>query len=118
MYTRTDIEKLAEDFKNCRQVLIALGDENRQHLILEMMKMENCSGARVGDIMERTHLSRPAVSHHLRILKEAGILKVRKEATKNYYYFDPDTKSLDKLIHVLQKAKELTAELPDRSEPM
>lgn len=116
MHTRTDVEKLAEDFENCRRVLIALGDENRQHLILEMMKMGKCSGARVGDITKQTHLSRPAVSHHLRILKEAGILKVRKEGTKNYYYFDPDTKSFDRLIHVLQKAKELTASLPDRSE--
>lgn len=114
MCTRAGIEKLAEDFENCRKVLLALGDENRQHLILEMMKMEKCSGARVGDITERTHLSRPAVSHHLQILKEAGILKVRKEATKNYYYFDPDTKSFDRLIHMLQKAKELTAGLPDR----
>lgn len=117
MYTKADIEKLAGEFENCRRVLAALGDENRQHLILEMMKMENCSGARVGDITERTHLSRPAVSHHLQILKDAGILKVRKEATKNYYYFDPDMKSFDRLIHVLQKAKELTAKLPDRSEP-
>lgn len=115
MYMKSDIEKLAEEFENCRKVLIALGDENRQHLILEMMKMENCFGARVGDITERTHLSRPAVSHHLQILKDAGILKVRKEATRNYYYFDPDTKSFDRLIHVLQRAKELTAELPDRS---
>jgi len=114
MYMRAEVEKLAEDFENCRKVLIALGDENRQHLILEMMKMENCSGARVGDITKRTHLSRPAVSHHLQILKNAGILKVRKEVTKNYYYFDPDTKSFDRLIHVLQKAKELTAGLPDR----
>lgn len=114
-YTRADIEELAEDFENCRKVLIALGDENRQHLILEMMKMENCMGARVGDITERTHLSRPAVSHHLQILKDAGILKVRKEATKNYYYFDPDMKSFDRLIHMLERAKELTAELPDRS---
>lgn len=114
MCTRAGIEKLAEDFENCRKVLLALGDENRQHLILEMMKMEKCSGARVGDITERTHLSRPAVSHHLQILKEAGILKVRKEATKNYYYFDPDIKSFDRLIHMLQKAKELTAGLPDR----
>lgn len=55
--------------------------------------------------------------HHLQILKDAGILKIRKEATKNYYYFDPDMNSFDRLIHVLQKAKELTAELPDRSEP-
>ena len=115
MHMKVDIEKLAEDFKNCQKVLAALGDENRQHLILEMMKMGKCSGVRVGDITEKTHLSRPAVSHHLQILKDTGILKMRKEATKNYYYFDPDTKSFDRLIHVLQKAKELTAELPDRS---
>lgn len=114
MYTKADIENLAKDFENCQKILIALGDENRQHLILEMMKMGNCFGARVGDITEKSHLSRPAVSHHLQILKNAGILKVRKEATKNYYYFDLDTKSFDRLIRMLQKAKELTAELPDR----
>lgn len=118
MYKKADIEELAEEFENCRKVLIALGDENRQHLILEMMKMEECFGARVGDITERTHLSRPAVSHHLQILKEAGILKVRKEATKNYYYFDPDMKSFDRLIYVLQRAKQLMAGLPDRSGPV
>lgn len=116
MHTYVDIEMLAEDFEKCQKVLVALGDENRQHLILEMMKIENCFGARVGEITERTHLSRPAVSHHLQILKNAGILKMRKEGTKNYYYFDPDTKSFDRLIYVLQKAKEITAELPDRSE--
>lgn len=116
MQSHGDIEMLAKDFENCQKVLTALGDETRQHLILEMMKMGNCFGARVGEITERTHLSRPAVSHHLQILKNAGILKVRKEATKNYYYFDPDTKSFDGLISVLQRAKELTAKLPDRSE--
>lgn len=115
MHTKAEIEELARDFEKCKKVLIALGDENRQHMILEMMKSENCFGARVGDITAKTHLSRPAVSHHLQILKNAGILKVRKEATKNYYYFDPDTKSFDRLIYVLQRAKEFTAELPDRS---
>lgn len=83
MDTKTEVEGLAKDFESCRKVLIALGDENRHHLILEMMRMGDCSGARVGDITERTHLSHLAVSHHLQILKEAGILKVRKEATKN-----------------------------------
>lgn len=115
MDTRTEIERLAEEFESCRKVLIALGDENRQHLILEMIRMGNCSGARVGDIAEKTHLSRPAVSHHLQILKDSGILKVRKEGTKNYYYFDPDNKSFDRLCAVLQRAKELTGRLPDRS---
>lgn len=111
---KAEIEKLTVDFQNCQNVLLALGDENRQHLILEMMKMGKCSGARVGEITEKTHLSRPAVSHHLQILKNAGILKVRKEGTKNYYYFDPDTEAFDKLICVLQKAKVLAASLPER----
>ena len=115
MYTKKDIDKLAEEFGQCQKILVALGDENRQHMILEMMKMGNCSGARVNEITEKTHLSRPAVSHHLQILKDAGILKMRREATKNYYYFDPDMKSFELLIEILQKAISITAELPDRS---
>ena len=115
MHTQEDIEKLAVDFEQCQKILVALGDENRQHMILEMMKMGDCRGVRVNEITEKTHLSRPAVSHHLQILKEAGILKMRREATKNYYYFDPDMKSFSLLIEILQKAIRITSELPDRS---
>lgn len=116
MRTRQDIDKLASEFEQCRKILVALGDENRQHMILEMMKIGNCRGVRVNEITERTHLSRPAVSHHLQILKDAGVLKMRREATKNYYYFDPDMKSFELLIGVLQKAISITTELPDRSQ--
>ncbi len=115
MRTVEDIDKLAKEFEKCQKILITLGDENRQHLILEMMKVHECYGVRVGDITEKTHLSRPAVSHHLQILKDAGIVKVRKEGTKNYYYFDPDGESFEYLIGVLKESKEITAELPDRS---
>lgn len=115
MSMKDDIEKLAENFEKCRKVLLALGDENRQHLILEMMRMGECSGVRVLDITEKTHLSRPAVSHHFKILKEAGLLKMRREGTKNYYYFDPDQSSFELLIEVLTSAKMITAGLPDRS---
>ena len=31
-----EIHQLAEEFESCRKLLLALGDENRQHLILEM----------------------------------------------------------------------------------
>jgi len=115
MHTKNDIDKLAKEFESCQKILIALGDENRQHLILEMMKMGKCSGVRVNEITEKTNLSRPAVSHHLQILKNAGILKMRREATKNYYYFDPDMKSIECLIGILQLSKEITSELPNRS---
>lgn len=107
--------KLSQEFVKAQKILTALGDENRQHLIIEMMQMGDCSGVRVGEITTKTHLSRPAVSHHLQILKDAGILKVRKEATKNYYYFDPDTRSIDRLIYILEQTKEIMKSLPDRS---
>lgn len=112
---RVEIESLAEEFKASRKVLIALGDENRQHLILEMMQMGKCSGVRVGEITEKTHLSRPAVSHHLQILKDAGIVSMRSEGTKNYYYFDAEPESLEQLLDMLTHVKLIMAALPDRS---
>ena len=69
---REEINRLAEEFESCQKILLALGDENRQHLMLEMMRMEHCGGTRVGAITEKTNLSRPAVSHHIQILKEAS----------------------------------------------
>lgn len=108
----SEILELAEDFKNCRKILIALGDENRQHLILEMMKMEKCGGVRVGEITERTHLSRPAVSHHLQILKNAGIISVKHEGTKNYYFFDKKFQSIRCLIDMLERAEKYINALP------
>ncbi len=108
-----EIVQLSQDLTECRKLLTALGDANRQYLILEMMKMKNCTGVRVMEITERTHLSRPAVSHHLQILKDAGILKMRREGTKNYYYFDREQSALQRLIDALTKAKTITSMLPD-----
>lgn len=110
------VAALARGFSTSTRMLTAIGDETRQHIMLEMMQIGRCSGVRVGEITERTNLSRPAVSHHLKILKEAGIVKVRKEGTKNYYYLDPETETLDQLIHTLQLARALSQALPDREE--
>lgn len=110
-----EIRELAKEFEQCRKILVALGDENRQHLILEMMKMEQCDGVRVGAITEKTHLSRPAISHHIQILKDVGLLKMRREGTKNYYYFDADSEAMNKLINMLNHAKNIMEQLPDRS---
>ena len=109
------IKILADEFKECQKMLLALGDENRQHLILEMMQMGQCGGVRVGAITERTNLSRPAVSHHLKILKEAGLIKMHREGTKNYYYIDADTRAMDNLLLMLTHAKEIMELLPDRN---
>ena len=39
-----EIKQLAEEFESCQNILLALGNENRQHLLLEMMKIEDCGG--------------------------------------------------------------------------
>lgn len=43
------------------------------------------------------------------------MLKIRREGTKNYYYFDPDMAGFGLLIDVLKKAVSITSELLDRS---
>ena len=63
-----EMSKLSKEFEKWQKLLIALGDENRQHIMIEMMHMEHCGGARVIKIAKKTHLSRPAVSHHIQIL--------------------------------------------------
>ena len=115
MDDKKEILTLAEEIKNSQKILIALGDEMRQHLILVMIQNGDCSGMRVNDIAAKSSLSRPAVSHHLQILKDAGVVKMRREGTKNYYYFDADMEAFDKLISMLNHAKAIMQALPDRS---
>ena len=106
----------ANKIQDYQKVLTAIGDETRQHLLIEMMQMGDCHGVRVGEITRKTNLSRPAVSHHLGILKDAGLIDVRREGTKNYYYFDSDMKSIKKLIAALQAAVDVAKQLPDQEE--
>lgn len=83
------LQKIVEGFHSCKDAFTAIGDETRQ-LILFVLLGSDLSGIRVGEIAQKTHLTRPSVSHHLQILKEAGIVAMRKEGTKNYYYISMD----------------------------
>lgn len=89
---KEQLNTIKEDFMNCQKVLLAIGDETRQSILLVLMGTDCQTGLRVGEITEQTHLSRPAVSHHLKILRDAGVILMRKEGTKNFYYIDIRTK--------------------------
>ncbi|KGP73328.1 ArsR/SmtB family transcription factor [Pontibacillus yanchengensis] len=67
----------------------ALGDTARQDIILLLEKHKRLN---VSEIAEHSPLSRPAISHHLKILREAGIVSIEKEGTKRYYYLTLDEK--------------------------
>ena len=64
----------------------ALGDATRRE-IMERLR----GGPRpVGEIAAGLPISRPAVSQHLRVLKEAGLVTERKEGTRRLYRIEPD----------------------------
>ncbi|OMD35164.1 hypothetical protein BSK52_27750 [Paenibacillus odorifer] len=81
---------MAEEFCECSKALAAIGDETRQSIIIALIEGEsiNEKGIRVGELTQRTNLSSPAVSHHLKILKEANLIGYDQEGTKKYYYLD------------------------------
>ena len=63
----------------------ALGDATRRE-IMERLR----GGPRpVGEIAAGLPVSRPAVSQHLRVLKEAGLVAERKEGTRRIYRVEP-----------------------------
>ena len=44
----------------------------------------------VGDLARDLPVSRPAVSQHLRVLKDAGLVTERRDGTRRLYRIDPD----------------------------
>ena len=93
----TTPQELHQQFEACMPLFIALGDPVRL-AIIEVLTREafrqnqeghiafESSGMNVNEITCRTSLSRPAISHHLKILKQAGLVDIRQEGTANYYY--------------------------------
>ena len=64
----------------------ALGDPTRR-TVFECLR----EGPRsVGELARGLPVSRPAVSLHLRVLKQAGLVRERREGTRNYYSVNGD----------------------------
>src|SRR5205809_7398583 len=63
----------------------ALGDPTRR-AIFEQLRSGPLS---VGEIAAELPVSRPAVSQHLRVLREAGLVSERKDGTRRVYRLDP-----------------------------
>ena len=110
-----NLHDLQTHFHECMPLFIALGDEVRLRII-EILSAnaydpeihafsKDCPGINVMEITRQTRLSRPAVSHHLKILKDAGLIGVRHRGTSNYYYLTISecTEKLLKLVSGFQQ---------------
>lgn len=90
------ISLIKELFEQNKPLFSALGDPKRQEIMLLMAD----SHLSVGELTDLTNLSRPAVSHHIKVLLDAKLLTVDSKGTKRYYRpsFKSHIEPLRKLI--------------------
>lgn len=77
MTTDVDVGQIARSFK-------ALADPTRQRILLLLQERERC----VGELVEEFNLSQPAISRHLAVLKNAGLVTDRREGQQVFYALD------------------------------
>ena len=92
------------------QVLDALGDRTRRQIV----QVLRGGPAAVGELAERIPVSRPAISQHLRVLKDAGLVEVRADAQRRLYRIRPEP--LAEIDHWLAPYRELWNTSLDRLE--
>jgi DNA-binding transcriptional ArsR family regulator len=74
--------QLPEEWEGFSRFFFALGDKTRQQILLVFEPDEEIC---VNDIAKLFHLSRPAISHHLKVLREAALLISEKRGKEVYY---------------------------------
>src|SRR5262245_28596105 len=82
---RRSTQSIPKEWQAIAKVFVALGDEQRQRILLTFGKGERLNVSRIA---ESSTLSRPAVSHHLKILRQAGVLRREKIGKEVYFWID------------------------------
>jgi DNA-binding transcriptional ArsR family regulator len=77
--SKRKFQLLAETFQ-------ALSDTTRVKIVWALSRGELC----VGDIAQLMSMSQPAVSHHLRTLRNLQLVKVRRDGRTSFYSLDDD----------------------------
>ena len=74
-------------FEDTARLLKAAGDPVRAKILFALGKTELC----VCEVAELLGMSTPAVSHHLRILRDARLIRSRKEGKLVFHFLDETT---------------------------
>jgi len=84
---RNYLRSIPREWRNLSRVFAALGDEHRQRILLTFEPGERLH---VGQIVEVSTLSRTTVSHHLKVLREAGVLRSEKIGKEVWFWLDKE----------------------------
>ena len=79
---RTPQQASCCDYKTLVAVFKALSDESRQKILLTL---EDRGELRVSELVARLGISQPTMSHHLGVLKHAGLVDDRRAGQSVYY---------------------------------
>lgn len=88
-------------FRECIPLFNALSDPARQDIILLLAEREPLS---VNEIAEHSNLSRPAISHHLKIMRDIHLVSIEQKGTQRYYSLslDQSVLQLKQLIKIVE----------------
>ena len=89
------------------EALAALADPTRRELVALLARGELAAG----ELAARFPVSRPAISRHLRVLREAGLVTVRTAGRRRFYALDPGP--LRELDDWLERYRDLWAQRLD-----
>ncbi len=67
------------------ETLAALAEPNRLHIV-ELLREQPCT---VGTLVQRLELPQPLVSKHLRVLRQARVVRVQVRAQRRIYALEP-----------------------------
>jgi DNA-binding transcriptional ArsR family regulator len=95
------IDQLSPHWERTTAVFSALGDATRQKILLLFGPREEIC---VTDIAAVFRLSRPAISHHLKVLRNAGLLACEKRGKEVYYRIN-ENENTD-ILHVVHEIAE------------
>ena len=78
---------IPRQWRDIARVFVAMGDAHRQRILLTFERGERLN---VGQIAEVSTLSRSAVSHHLKVMREAGVLGSEKVGKEVWFWVERD----------------------------
>ncbi len=93
---------IPRQWRDIAKVFVAMGDAHRQRILLTFSRGERLN---VGQIAEVSTLSRSAVSHHLKIMREAGVLGSEKIGKEVWFWVERDA-LLEALANVAEYIRE------------
>lgn len=101
---RVPLRQVARTFADCKPLFFAMGDSTRQGIILALERTDELN---VSQLADRLPLSRPAISHHLKVLRQAGLVDVRRQGTEHFYFLtiDDALERLKRFVHEVENCE-------------